>query len=57
MRAEAFAHLLLSIVATAVIAGLVTVVGNGAFNQHMQYLPVWGVCFLAWWGIWYIGEC
>jgi high-affinity Fe2+/Pb2+ permease len=57
MKAEAVAHLLLSIIATAVIAGLVTVVGNGAFNQHIQFFAAWAVCFLAWWGIWYIGEC
>jgi hypothetical protein len=57
MRAEAFAHLLLSVIATAVIAGLVTVVGNGAFSQHMEFLPVWVVCFCLWWGIVVIGEC
>ena len=57
MRAEAFAHLLLSVIATAVIAGLVTVVGTGAFSQNMEFLPVWAVCFCLWWGIVVIGEC
>ncbi|QWT30081.1 membrane protein [Streptomyces phage TunaTartare] len=57
MKAEAVAHLLLSIIATAVIAGLVTVVGNEAFNQHIQFFAAWAVCFCMWWGIWYLGEC
>ncbi|QNN99288.1 membrane protein [Streptomyces phage Faust] len=55
--AEAFAHFLLSVIATAVIAGLVTLVGNGAFNQHIEFLVAWLVCFCLWWGIVIIGEC
>ncbi len=54
---EAIGHLLLSIVATAMIAGIVTVIGNEAFNQHFNYLSMWLVCFCAWWGIFLIGEC
>lgn len=55
---EALAHLILSVAVTAVIAGLITVIGNESFNQHYNYFVMWAVCFCAWWGIFFVGsEC
>jgi hypothetical protein len=50
---EAIAHLLLSIVATAVLAGIIVI-----FRHEDPYLLVWFLCFCGWWGIFFIGsEC
>ncbi len=57
MKTEAVAHLLLSVIGSAVIAGLVTFVGNGAFNQHFEFLVMWAICFALWWGVIVVGEC
>lgn len=55
---EALANLILSVVATAIIAGFVTVIGNESFNQHYHYFVMWGLCFCAWWGIFFmVSEC
>lgn len=54
---EAIFHLLISIVVTAIIAGLIVWVGNGLMGYEFQFLITWLLCFLMWLGIFIMGEC
>lgn len=54
--AEVAAHVLISIIATAVLAGAITLLSH-AFNQDPEFLIVWLICFLGWWGIVWLGDC
>lgn len=53
---EIFAHVLLSVIGSALIAAIATPLLH-VFGQDAEFLMMWLVCFLAWWGIVLIGEC
>lgn len=53
---EIVAHLLLSIIGSAVIAGVIKVVCE-VLHQDAEYVMLWLVVFCAWWGIIFIGDC
>lgn len=53
---EIVAHILLSIIGSAVIAGVIKVVA-AAFHQDEAFLMLWFVVFCAWWGVIFIGSC
>ena len=45
---------LLSVVGSAVIGGLITLVGDVGFNQDWNYFLIWFIVFCAWWGFFFI---
>lgn len=47
---EVIAHILLSIVASAVIAGVIKLIAP-VFHEDPEYLLLWVIVFCAWWGI------
>ena len=38
-----------SVLGSAVVGGLVTLVANGAFNQHWNFFIVWLIFFAVYW--------
>lgn len=53
---EILAHILLSIVGSAVIAGIIKVICD-VTHHDAEYVTLWAIVFCAWWGIVFIGDC